>query len=170
MPLAALATAIVSRVAARWNQTGQKHAGATDIAKTFLPAHSGWLWTLVMTTYVYLLLRLMKQTLHRPLQTIQVIMLVSNIGTILVAITFKIAFTAADAPELLMGWEAIVRLKDLFQESPLTILARYVYFGLACSSILPVLYQRWTKPRGLKTMHGWFDGPRLSINVHTNTY
>lgn len=151
LPIAALVIASMNRVAIRWNQTGQKHAGASDIAKTFLPAHNNWLWFLVISTYAYLLLRLTQRRLPK---VIRPIIFVSTLGTIIAAVTFKVAFTAADAPELLAGCHFIDRLQKLIHGSPLTSLARCVYVGLSLSTLLLALAQWSVQGRCLYSVQG----------------
>ncbi|KAH9221149.1 GPI ethanolamine phosphate transferase-like protein 2 [Leptodontidium sp. 2 PMI_412] len=91
---------IVARLARRWNQTGQKWAGEPDIARTFFSEHRLTLWTLVGFTYLWNLQFLAARAFHRFPQ-----MAAAGISTALVtaALTFKLAFTHEDSPELMAG-------------------------------------------------------------------
>ena len=122
-----------SRIARGWNQTGQKHAGAFDVAKHFLPAHRVILWVLVLATFLFLALRMIHAGLPevpRPVGTI------ISICLCLAAFGFKVAFTEADSPELLIQ---VMRfpLRPLEYIS-LVYQARGVLFGLglSCSYML----------------------------------
>ncbi|KAL8795505.1 MAG: hypothetical protein Q9182_007532, partial [Xanthomendoza sp. 2 TL-2023] len=48
------------RVVRAWNQTGQKHASQSDIARGILPAHKDLLWMLVFATYVEVMGKLLR--------------------------------------------------------------------------------------------------------------
>lgn len=84
----------------RWHQTGQKYAGEPDIAKTFLLNHNLVLWILVLVTYVNIAQRLARTCLP---QAPRHIAFGVAIALSLAALGFKVAYTNADAPELLMG-------------------------------------------------------------------
>lgn len=91
---------IVARFARRWNQTGQKWAGEPDIARTFFSEHRLILWTCVGLTHLWNLQSLAARAFNRFPQ-----MAAAGISTALVtaAITFKLAFTHEDSPELMAG-------------------------------------------------------------------
>jgi ethanolaminephosphotransferase len=86
------------RVARRWNQTGQKFAGSPDIARDFLCNHTTFLWILVGITYLWNLNTLVT-VVFAPFGQL----LAGTIGSALTtaALTFKLAFTNEDSPELL---------------------------------------------------------------------
>lgn len=88
------------RFARRWNQTGQKFAGEPDIARTFFFEHKKTLWTLVTLTYLWNLQSLATKGFQRFNQTTA-----TAIATLLAtaAVTFKLAFTNEDSPELMAG-------------------------------------------------------------------
>ena len=118
-----------------WNQTGQKYAGKPDIAKALLPAHAYLLWGLVVTTYASLLWRISNTVMpwaSRPLaKGLAVLLVLSAMG-------FKVAFTKADAPELLIGLESVVPAQ--LEAMSLVTQARAVLFGscfLALMTALP---------------------------------
>jgi ethanolaminephosphotransferase len=142
----ALVALLVHRVIRRWNQTGQKYAGADDIATSgiFYGSNSIILWALVGTTYIDVATRISKHVArslatfdsayggqaehtegHRMAGTVAVLPLC---GT---AFIFKLAFTGKDAPELtyavtpsLMQWVDTLNLVGL---------ARMVFGGIALS-------------------------------------
>lgn len=86
------------RVATRWNQTGQKHAGAPDVSRTFFPAQTGVLWTLVLGTYVDVAAGIARTTLVGILPV--GLAAVVGVWAVVPAIVFKTNFAYADAPEL----------------------------------------------------------------------
>ena len=156
----ALMALILHRVIRRWNQTGQKFAGADDIVTSgiFHGNNSIWLWVLVGATYLDVTNRISKHiarsvvTLSNPLfrkqmdpqpldhhRVIGALVALPLCGT---AFVFKLAFTAKDAPELtysitpsLMAWVEALNLVSL---------ARMVFGGIALSFawILYAEYQR----------------------------
>ncbi|CZT05818.1 probable GPI ethanolamine phosphate transferase 3 [Rhynchosporium agropyri] len=91
---------IVARFGRRWNQTGQKWAGEPDIARTFFSEHRLTLWAFVGLTYLWILQSLTSRAFHRFPQVAA-----AGISTALVtaALTFKLAFTNEDSPELMAG-------------------------------------------------------------------
>ncbi|RAL60872.1 hypothetical protein DID88_010196 [Monilinia fructigena] len=91
---------VATRIARRWNQTGQKFSGDPDIARTFFSQHRLTLWTLVGATYVWNLQSLARRGFSRFPQIVA-----GAISTLLAtaAVTFKLAFTNEDSPELLAG-------------------------------------------------------------------
>jgi ethanolaminephosphotransferase len=92
---------IGSRITRRWNQTGQKWAGEPDIAKTFFFEHRLFLWVLVASTYLWNLQVSSRINFPRFPQWAA-----GTISTTIVtaAVTFKLAFTHEDSPELLAGF------------------------------------------------------------------
>jgi hypothetical protein len=89
------------RITRRWNQTGQKWAGEPDIAKTFFFEHRLSLWVLIATTYLWNLQVSSRIGFPRFSQWAS-----GTISTAIVtaAVTFKLAFTHEDSPELLAGF------------------------------------------------------------------
>ena len=117
-----------TRIARRWNQTGQKHAGGTDIAKHFLPAHRVTLWILVVAMFLHLTYRIIQR---RSPKVIPSTAIVITVFTCLTTFVFKAAFATADSPELLLQFpEFILRL---FEDIPLIYQARLVFSGLGLS-------------------------------------
>ena len=88
------------RIMQRWNQTGQKYAGGPDIAKTYLLNHNFILWALVIVTHANIGQRLARTCF---LQIPRYIAFGAALILSLAALGFKVAYTNADAPELLIG-------------------------------------------------------------------
>ena len=127
--------AVLGRIVRRWNQTGQKHAGDPDIAKNFLSSHQHFLWILVLCTYFYVGAKLADPNLNGRFNLLVPLIL----ATVLAALEFKIAFTYADAPELLSDislptwiWETIARVSLITQ-------ARLAFLGLLGCFLLGML-------------------------------
>lgn len=133
-----VALVLVLRVMRRWNQTGQKHAGASDIARTSLPAQPWMLWVLVVVTYLDLARRLSRRGLPRASRQIST---VCSISLCLAAFGFKLAFTHADAPELLLGVPP--RLLTLLEAASLMTQARAVFLGIALFLLFTVLAESY---------------------------
>ncbi|KAK8171737.1 alkaline-phosphatase-like protein [Phyllosticta citrichinensis] len=129
---ATAALLLAHRVIRRWNQTGQKHAGAPDIAHSFILNHPVVLWTLVSMIYIHLLLRIKTHLTRRLGETrntrqLQSFATVNTIILVAIAFLFKLSFTARDAPELVRGASpaALAFLSNL----GLIRLARCVFVG-----------------------------------------
>lgn len=124
---------VVARISRRWNQTGQKFAGSPDIARTFLTEHTNVLWSLVGATYLWNLNSLVTVAFARLGQ-----LLAGTIGSALTtaALTFKLAFTDADSPELLP--EFMRTLAGLELGGSLVTRARIVFVGIAAALVFTV--------------------------------
>nr|POE56678.1 gpi ethanolamine phosphate transferase 2 [Quercus suber] len=137
---------VVHRLAVRWNQTGQKHAGADDIVHTFFPDHHILMWIMVLATYCYNGLALVQSTFADilPLE------LATSVAVALVvpAFVFKLNFTQADAPELVQGFasqviqwtsrfDLILQAQIVFVPLALvTVVTSMLSIGLARSTVL----------------------------------
>ncbi|KAK5162534.1 hypothetical protein LTR04_003499, partial [Oleoguttula sp. CCFEE 6159] len=93
----ALLLLVLLRTITRWNQSGQKHAGAPDIAHTLFSTYPILMWTMVTMTYTDLARKLIRHVFHR--WTYQVAA-AAAFGLSLLSLLFKLSFTSADAPEL----------------------------------------------------------------------
>lgn len=143
----ALMALAIHRIVRRWNQTGQKYAGADDIVNSgiFNSGNSILLWVLVGATYLDVTNRISRHiarsvvTIDTPPVTSraqlepeqQHRMMGSLIATPLcvAAIVFKLAFTAKDAPELTSSIsEGIMERVEMLN---LVDLARMVFGGIA---------------------------------------
>ncbi|KAK2734014.1 major facilitator super transporter protein [Myotisia sp. PD_48] len=136
----ALLLAVLSKFMRRWNQTGQKYAGAPDIGTTFFREHPTVLWILALCTYTDIYQRLRatnpatnalhpSSLLYLPLTSF--------------AFIYKVAFTAADAPELIRSTPFLRILVKGVQGLSLTLQARIVFFGI----LLGALYTVYLKLR-----------------------
>ena len=147
-PWFAASLLILLRIIRVWNQTGQKRAGEPDIARTILPAHNMLLWFLVLVTYLDIMQRLSRRAVpwaSRHLAT------AASIALGIAALGFKVAFTKADAPELLEGLGYLV-LRPL-EEASLVGQARAVFMSIAIMAVLtsfPTVYQRIRREREMK--------------------
>ncbi len=115
------------RLARRWNQTGQKHAGAPDIARSVLPESRSLLWSIIALTYVNLGSRLAQLSSLEKLAARATTSVVAILITV-AAFIFKLSFTAQDAPELVQGpgrpvWSLLTLVS-------LAVHARVVFIGL----------------------------------------
>lgn len=108
-----------------WNQTGQKFAGEPDIVKTFLLPNPALLWILVTVTYILVSFHVMRNLEGLPY------VVITGLTSVLVssAFGFKLAFTAEDAPELVVG---VARtLQNHFEGHSLLMRARIVFTVVA---------------------------------------
>ncbi len=131
----------ILRVIRVWNQTGQKHAGEPDIAKTLLPAHNFVLWFLVLATYLDVVQRLSRRAV---LWTSRRVSSAASLALGLTALSFKVAFTKADSPELLDGLHLSFFLRPM-KEASLIAQARALFVSIAALLLLtsvPVIYKR----------------------------
>jgi ethanolaminephosphotransferase len=146
-PYSAIMALAIHRVIRRWNQTGQKFAGADDIVTSgvFHGNNSILLWILIGATYLDVTNRISKhiarnvvgldnplyrkvadpQPFDRHLIAGRLVSL-PLVGT---AFMFKLAFTAKDAPELTYG--IATSLMAWVEEMELVGLARMVFAGIA---------------------------------------
>ncbi|KAF1915476.1 alkaline-phosphatase-like protein [Ampelomyces quisqualis] len=144
----AVMTLVLHRIIRRWNQTGQKYAGADDIVNSgIFHGNSFVLWTLIAVTYLDVTLRLARHV-ARSLATFDTEDKVKGLdiestdmnrmmGTIAVlplsatAFAFKLAFTAKDAPELTR--DIAGHMMEALEDLNLVGLAQMVFGGLALS-------------------------------------
>lgn len=119
-----------------WNQTGQKFAGESDIVKRFILPNPPLLWILITASYVVTSLQLMISIRDFPY------VVISSITSVLVssAFTFKLAFTAEDAPELVTGLAR--KINDTFHGQSLLSRARVVFGVLLLVAFLAIVQAR----------------------------
>ncbi|KAI1799940.1 alkaline phosphatase-like protein [Daldinia bambusicola] len=124
-----------------WNQTGQKFAGEPDIVTTFVAPNPQLLWSLALATYVMVSFELFQSLRGIPIAIRGSIV----VGLAMSAMSFKLAFTNEDAPELIVG--SAKTLVDLFEGPSLVNRARAVFLGLGLTSVHPFygLFLRGTK-------------------------
>ncbi|UKZ53563.1 hypothetical protein TrVGV298_007356 [Trichoderma virens] len=145
--LSSISSHVVALAALRlirsWNQTGQKFAGEPDTVKTFLIPNPEILWALITLVYVMVTFQTLQSVSGLPYILATSLMPAVFLSTF----TFKLAFTAEDAPELVVGFAR--DLLDIFQGPSLIFRARII-FGL-----LAVLY-------GFAIYRAKTGGPRAS--------
>ena len=134
------------RIIRRWNQTGQKHAGEPDIARTVLPAYNQVLWLLVLATYFNITQRLARKILPRIGRHISA---ACSVALCVAALGFKIVFTKAEAPELLIDLRTEF-LKPM-QETSLVFQSRVVFMGIGTLVSLTILLQAFRTPKEEKS-------------------
>lgn len=185
----ALMALVIHRIVRRWNQTGQKFAGADDIVTSgiFHGSNSILLWVLVGATYLDVTNRISRHiarsavTLDKPVSASQLNsepeqqhrMMGSLIATPLcvAAVAFKLAFTAKDAPELTYGITS--SLMERVEMLNLVGLARMVFGGIALLFAWIVFseYQRSTRrvQRNLKGNGGLSSFPHVDDELTKQT-
>ena len=138
--ISAITALALMRIVRRWNQTGQKYAGEPDIARTFLPSHNRVLWLLVLAAYLNITQRLARKLLPGTSLHISA---ASSIALCVAALGFKVAFTKADAPELLVGLRTDF-LRPM-QDASLVVQSRVVFLGIGTLVCLRVLSQAFLR-------------------------
>lgn len=128
------------RIMLRWNQTGQKHSGEPDIAHTFFPSHHVLMWLLILVTYLVVGLQLARTCLRSA--TIGDADLAIAFVVILPAVVFKLNFTQADAPELVLGLGE--NLRKVTANIDLVSQARVVFVMLTLCLILACVEAKWS--------------------------
>ncbi|KAL8964943.1 MAG: hypothetical protein Q9197_006738, partial [Variospora fuerteventurae] len=120
----------IMRVIRVWNQTGQKHAGESDIAQNFLQHHTCGLWTLVCILYVAVAAKMLPsyQTLIGGPASLVSAVLLCTLG-----LAFKFAFSIVDSPELLNGLP--IASGTVVTHFDLTTHARAVFTGIVAYCI-----------------------------------
>jgi ethanolaminephosphotransferase len=120
--------------ARRWNQTGQKYAGSPDLVSEVFSKRTWLLWTLVAGTYAAISHSFSSRARLWHGSTLMGIL---PVAVCVATFTFKVAFTAADAPELLDGLPMVASLLEITTHFGLLLLARVAFTGilllLACS-------------------------------------
>ncbi|KAL6704584.1 major facilitator superfamily transporter protein [Coniothyrium glycines] len=147
----AIVSMLIHRVIRRWNQTGQKYAGADDIVNSgiFHGSNSLLLWALIGATYMDITVRLSKHV-ARSIATYNAAQKLRNADADAIdqnrvvamfavlplcgtAFIFKLAFTVKDAPELAHGMSG--PMLAWLENTDLVGLARMVFGGLALSAL-----------------------------------
>ncbi|KAJ9635272.1 uncharacterized protein PV06_09319 [Exophiala oligosperma] len=136
----------------RWRQTGQKYAGEPDLLIELVVPNSWILWALVIITYTHLSRNLSSRVVKwmgaRQMSLLPILISIS-------AFLFKIAFTAADAPELLATFPLLRPLVAFVSRYPLVSMARIVFLGLAHLLSCSVYYEApW---QGIENLREFLD-------------
>ncbi|KAF3081572.1 major facilitator super transporter protein [Orbilia oligospora] len=113
---------VLLRLTRRWNQTGQKHAGAPDITNTFLTNNPTILWALVFFSYTDMFFRL-----KRNLDTKHSVLVgpVMSISPVVVSMLFKLSMAALDTRELIPSY--LMNLADGFAAISVVTQAQLVF-------------------------------------------
>ena len=127
------------RLMLRWNQTGQKHAGEPDIVHAFFPSHHVLMWILILATYLMVGYQLARTCLRSDM--IGDADLAIAFVVILPAVVFKLNFTQADAPELVLGLGG--QLRAITADLDLLTQARVVFVMLTLCLMIAVVEAKW---------------------------
>jgi ethanolaminephosphotransferase len=143
----------IHRITRRWNQTGQKYAGADDIVNSgvFHGSSSFLLWILIRLAR-HIARSLATFDTEQKVRSVEIDSTDQNrmFGTIAVlplcgtAFIFKLAFTAKDAPELTAGISG--GLMERVEMLELVGLARMVFAGLLLSGTW-ITFSEWTRSK-----------------------
>ncbi|KAI1409555.1 alkaline phosphatase-like protein [Hypoxylon sp. FL1857] len=155
------------RLTRGWNQTGQKFAGEPDIVTGFVAPNPILLWCLVVATYGMVSVELFNSLRNVPTAISGSIVA----GLTTSAISFKLAFTNEDAPELVIGLART--LVNIFDGPSLVNRARAVFLGLGLTSIYPlynlvVLRAKASKMDAMRTLHYLYTMFALTQSRVTN--
>lgn len=128
-----LVALLAIRIIRSWNQTGQKFAGEPDIVKIFVHKYPEALWMIALAMYGIAWSRMLPHFEGVPF------VLTTSVTSVLLssAFTFKLAFTAADAPELIVGFAKTIN--DRFEGQSLLWRARVVFICLGALSVFAVV-------------------------------
>lgn len=134
------------RLVRGWNQTGQKFAGEPDLVKISLIPQPRLLWCLVLGTYATVGLELVSRTKALPSFISKPVI----VGLMVSAISFKLAFTKEDAPEIVTGF--VRGLQTMLEGPSLLARARALFLGLVLALVYPVFLL--AADRGRSSYHG----------------
>ena len=165
VPSAVLTIPILAchRLMLRWNQTGQKHAGEPDIVHALFPSHHVLMWILILTTYLVVGYRLARTCLRSDM--IGDADLAIAFVVILPAVVFKLNFTQADAPELVLGLGG--QLRAITADLDLLTQARVVFVMLTLCLIIAIFEANWNG-RKQSTRSRCFNETPLTWRLLTN--
>ncbi|KAL1608404.1 major facilitator superfamily transporter protein [Paraconiothyrium brasiliense] len=151
---------VTHRIIRRWNQTGQKYAGADDIVHSgiFHGKTSFILWALVGATYMDITIRVSRHVARsisvfdkdsssedpQAIDANRFMGLVAVLPLGATAFVFKLAFTARDAPELTYGINQ--GLIQWVEDLSLVDVAKMVFAGTALSAVW-ITVSEWKRKR-----------------------
>lgn len=167
LPSAALIIPILAchRLMMRWNQTGQKHAGEPDIVNGFFPSHHVLMWILILATYLVVGIQLARTCLRSAM--VGDADLAIAFVVILPAVVFKLNFTQADAPELVLGLGG--QLRAITADLDLLTQARVVFVMLTLCLIIAVVEAKWNgKKQGTRSRRSSNPLGTDTANNHTD--
>lgn len=133
--ISTIGLSITYRVLRRWNQTGQKFAAETDIARTFFPSHQNIFWVLVILTYAVTSWRLL------VISPGSFAWRFISFLTTLAAFGFKVAFVESDSLELL-GESFLAPIGKTLSGVSLILQARTIFCGVAMMIVLAAFARR----------------------------
>ena len=142
--MGSILTLLALRLIRGWNQTGQKFAGESDIVKRFISANPSVLWFLVGAAYLWIHREIIYSWKSLP----RSVSYAGATGLVLAGLTFKVAFTNEDAPELVVGVARTLLDMDLAQGASLVTRAKTVFFGLGLAMVVAVgmaLLGKWRR-------------------------
>ncbi|KAK6529640.1 major facilitator superfamily transporter protein [Arthrobotrys megalospora] len=113
---------LLLRLTRRWNQTGQKHAGAPDITNSFLTQHPTFLWTLVFFAYTDMFFRLKRNLETKHSAFVGPVM---SISPVVASMLFKLSMAALDTRELIPAY--LMDLADGFAGVSVVTQAQLVF-------------------------------------------
>ncbi|KJZ73379.1 hypothetical protein HIM_07173 [Hirsutella minnesotensis 3608] len=160
-----LVSLVALRLARSWNQTGQKFAGEPDIVKLFLVPNPWLVWALVGLTYSLVTV----QILHNMRGLPRLAVLFLCVALSLASLTFKLAFTAEDAPELVTGLAKSVN--DMLQGPSLIYRARVVFVlivVIATFSVYKGIRARRYAPSSGRVLHHLYTLLAMTQSRATN--
>ena len=134
----AMVAALVFGIARRYNQTGQKYAGDPDITSRILPDQTRFLWMFVIGTYTVFSYRLSRRAAKWGRTKAMNLL---PLPICMAAFSFKVAFTAADAPELLIGMGILKPLVVFTSRYSLVAIARAVFLGVIYLLLCAAYYE-----------------------------
>lgn len=150
------------RLIRSWNQTGQKFAGEPDTVKTFLIPNPELLWVFITLAYVVVTLQTLQSLSLAGLPFLLTTFLVPLLFSATLA--FKLAFTAEDAPELVVGFART--LLDILQGPSLIFRARIIFGLLTALFGFAVYRAKVGGPQVTQSAGKFSPPPSLSIYVY----
>ena len=145
--------ALLFGIARHVNSTGQKYAALPSITSAVFPAESWILWSSVIVTYAVTSRRLTRRASTwgkgGPSQ-----LSLLPVPVCIAAFLFKVAFTHADAPELLKAFPLLGPLVALTSRYSLVGQARIVFLGIAHMLACALYYEA---PWNNRHKHGHLD-------------
>ncbi|EPE06005.1 gpi ethanolamine phosphate transferase [Ophiostoma piceae UAMH 11346] len=146
--VAVVAAFAAVRLLRGWNQTGQKFAGAPDLAKTFLQPNPALLWALVIAVYVVIGYQIIRGFVANGGQYLHIGFTIPTVALFVwSAFSFKLVFTYQESPELVGSFarplvDGILELTKIGarggEGATLVSRARVVFSGLGLATTAAV--------------------------------
>lgn len=137
--LTSSALLLLSRMLRRWNQSGQKYAGAPDIARSFLPRNSLVMLSLVVIAFGQIYRNLMASAYKSAgLSVVRARLLAGTL--VALVFSFKAVFSLNEAPEIWGSWAQ--PLLEISQQGPGLIgLAQLAFTAIGISLVASISLQ-----------------------------